>query len=43
MTDVEEGGETGFPGGRWLDEAAQKQPPYTGAPAPLASLLLWMA
>ncbi|KAI7845460.1 hypothetical protein COHA_001010 [Chlorella ohadii] len=29
LTDVEEGGETSFPAGRYLDEAAHKQPPYT--------------
>jgi prolyl 4-hydroxylase len=29
LTDVEEGGETSFPAGRWLDAAAQLQPPYT--------------
>lgn len=27
--DVEEGGETSFPRGRWLDEAVQSQPPYS--------------
>ena len=27
--DVEEGGETSFPRGRWIDEGAQAQPPYT--------------
>ncbi|PSC72973.1 putative prolyl 4-hydroxylase 6 [Micractinium conductrix] len=29
LTDVDEGGETTFPGGRWIDSAAQAQPPYT--------------
>jgi prolyl 4-hydroxylase len=27
--DVEEGGETAFPHGRWLDQAVQAAPPYT--------------
>lgn len=27
--DVEEGGETTFPGGKWLDKEAQLQPPYS--------------
>ncbi|PSC75136.1 putative prolyl 4-hydroxylase 4 isoform A [Micractinium conductrix] len=29
LSDVEEGGETAFPYGRWLDAAAQAAPPYT--------------
>ncbi|KAI3430462.1 hypothetical protein D9Q98_005057 [Chlorella vulgaris] len=29
LSDVEEGGETSFPRGRWLDEAVQSQPPYS--------------
>ncbi|KAL4448929.1 hypothetical protein ABPG77_007646 [Micractinium sp. CCAP 211/92] len=29
LTDVEEGGETTFPGGKWLDKEAQLQPPYS--------------
>ncbi|KAL4422743.1 hypothetical protein ABPG75_008940 [Micractinium tetrahymenae] len=29
LTDVEEGGETTFPGGKWLNKEAQLQPPYT--------------
>ncbi|EFN58979.1 hypothetical protein CHLNCDRAFT_137600 [Chlorella variabilis] len=29
LSDVEEGGETAFPHGRWLDEGVQAAPPYT--------------
>ncbi|KAL4859681.1 putative prolyl 4-hydroxylase 4 [Chlorella vulgaris] len=29
LSDVQEGGETAFPHGKWLDKALQAQPPYT--------------